>query len=54
MTLNSSAGIEEASQKFEKELKEKYEIESELVGVDLVDHLVVQKTDEVSLRARKI
>jgi len=46
-------GIKEAMQKFEKELKEKYEIESELVGVDLVDHLVVQKTDEVKSASTK-
>ena len=46
-------GVKEAMQKFEKELKEKYEIESELVGVDLVDHLVVQKTDEVKSASTK-
>jgi hypothetical protein len=39
-------GLKEASQKFEKDLKSKYEVESELVGVDLVDSIVLSKVDE--------
>ena len=39
-------GIKEGAEKIEKSVKEKYELESELVGVDLIDHLVVKKTEE--------
>lgn len=40
-------GIKEGATKVEDAVKEKYELESDLVGVDLIDHLVVKKVDEV-------
>jgi len=39
-------GLKEAATKFEKELKSKYDVESELVGVDLVDSIVLSKVEE--------
>lgn len=39
-------GLKEAATKLEKELKTKYEVESELVGVDLVDSIVLSKVEE--------
>lgn len=40
-------GLKEAATKLEKELKSKYEVESELVGVDLVDSIVLSRIEEV-------
>jgi len=42
-----SRGLKEATQKLEKEIKEKYEVESDLIGVDLIDHIIETKTEEV-------
>lgn len=46
-------GIKEGAQKIEKAIKEKYEVDSDLQGVDLVDHLVVTKTEEVKSASSK-
>jgi hypothetical protein len=46
-------GVKETMTKFEKELKEKYELESELTGVDLIDHLVVKKIEEAKTSSTK-
>ena len=46
-------GIKEGATKIEKDIREKYEIESELVGVDLVDHLLVAKVEEVKAAGTK-
>lgn len=46
-------GIKEGAVKIEKELKEKYELESDLVGVELVDHLLVTKTEEAKTSSTK-
>lgn len=40
-------GIKEGASKIEKELKDKYEIDSELEGSELVDFIVTQKVEEV-------
>ncbi len=39
-------GVKEGAQKIEREIKEKYNVESELVGIDLVDHIIVEKVSE--------
>jgi len=46
-TNQYNRGLKEASLKLEKELKEKYEVESDLIGVDLFDHIVETKLGEV-------
>jgi hypothetical protein len=46
-------GVKETMQKFERELKEKYELESELTGSDLIDHLVVKKIEEAKVTSTK-
>lgn len=46
-------GIKEGASKIEKELKEKYELESDLLGVDLIDHLVVTKVEEAKTSGTK-
>lgn len=40
-------GLKEGALKLEKELKEKYEVESELIGVELFDHIVETKLADV-------
>ncbi len=40
-------GLKEAATKLERELKEKHGIESELIGVELVDFILEQKVGEV-------
>jgi hypothetical protein len=48
-------GVKETMVEFEEELKEKYELDSELKlkGVDLIDHLVVKKIEEVKSAGTK-
>jgi hypothetical protein len=46
-------GVKETMAKFEKELKEKYEVDSELQGVDLIDHIVVEKVNEAKVAGTK-
>jgi len=45
-TSQYNRGLKEAATKLEKELKSKYEVESDLVGVDLVDSIVLSKVEE--------
>ena len=42
-----SRGLKEAAQKLEKEIKEKYEIDSDLIGVELFDHIIETKTADI-------
>jgi len=46
-------GIKEAAEKLERELKEKFELDSDLKGVDLIDHLVVSKVEEAKSAGTK-
>ena len=46
-------GIKEGASNIEKEVKEKYELDSDLLGVDLVDHLVVKKIEEAKAAGTK-
>lgn len=46
-------GVKEGASKIEKEIKEKYELDSDLLGVDLVDHLVVKKIEEAKAAGTK-
>ncbi len=39
-------GVKEGAQKIEKDIKEKYEVDSDLLGIDLVDHVIVSKIEE--------
>jgi len=45
-TSQYNRGLKEAATKFEKEIKTKYEVESDLVGVELVDSIVLSKVEE--------
>lgn len=47
-------GIKEGASKTEKEIKEKYEIDSDAVGVDLVDQLVLKKIEEATTGTKDI
>ena len=40
-------GLKEGATKLEKELKEKYEVESDLLGIELFDHVIETKVSEV-------
>ena len=46
-TQQLNRGIKEGASKIEKEIKEKYSVESELIGVELVDFVLASKTEEV-------
>jgi len=46
-TNQYNRGLKEGAQKLEKEIKEKYEVESELIGVELFDHVLSTKLEEV-------
>jgi hypothetical protein len=46
-------GVKEGASKIEKEVKEKYELDSDLLGVDLVDQLVVKKIEEAKAAGTK-
>ena len=41
-------GIKEGAQKIEKAIKDKYAIESDLIGIDLVDTIVLSKIEEAT------
>lgn len=47
-TAQYNRGIKEGAGKIEKELKEKYEVESDLIGVELVDQIVLKQTESVT------
>lgn len=40
-------GLEKGASKLEKTIKEKYKIDSDLIGTDLLDHLIEQQTSEL-------
>jgi len=42
-----SRGLKEAAQKMEKEIKEKFEVDSELIGVELIDQIIETKVSEI-------
>lgn len=46
-------GIKEKAEEIENALHEKYELDSELKGVDLIDHLVVKKIEEAKAAGTK-
>jgi hypothetical protein len=46
-------GIKEGAEKIEKAIKEKYELESDAVGIDLVDQLVVKQVETVKSSSTK-
>ena len=46
-------GIKEGAEKIENAVKEKYEFESDSVGVDLIDQIVVKKIEEAKLSGTK-
>ena len=46
-------GIKEGALKIENAVKEKYELESDLQGVELVDHLITKKIDETRTSSTK-
>jgi hypothetical protein len=46
-TNQYNRGLKEGAQKLEKELKEKYEIDSDLIGVELFDQIVETKVAEI-------
>ena len=47
-------GLKEGASKIEKEIKSKYEVESELQGVELVDSIVLSKVEEASKGSKDI
>jgi hypothetical protein len=47
-TAQYNRGIKEGAGKIEKELKEKYEVESDLIGVELVDQIVLKQTETIT------
>ena len=46
-TSQYNRGIKEGAEKIEKALREKYEVESDLIGVELVDHIVSAQVEAV-------
>ena len=46
-------GIKEGASKIENAIREKYELDSEAIGVDLVDQLVVKKVEEAKTAGTK-
>jgi hypothetical protein len=46
-------GIKEGASKIEKEIKDKYGVESDLIGMELVDSIVLKQTEEVSKAGAK-
>lgn len=47
------AGEKKSAQKFENHLKEKYGVESDLIGIDLIDHVFETKTAELQEKLTK-
>ena len=46
-TNQYNRGLKEGAQKLEKEIKEKYEIDSDLLGIELFDHVIETKVAEI-------
>ena len=47
-TAQYNRGIKEGAEKIEKAIKEKYEVESDLIGVELVDQIVLKQIEAVT------
>jgi hypothetical protein len=52
-TQQLNRGIKEGAGKIEKEIKEKYAVESDLIGVELVDLIVVKQAEEAKTAGTK-
>jgi hypothetical protein len=52
-TQQLNRGIKEGAGKIEKELKEKYKVESDLIGVELVESIVVGQVEEATKAGTK-
>jgi hypothetical protein len=52
-TQQLNRGIKEGASKIEKEIKDKYNIESDLIGVELVDSIVLKQAEEVAKTGNK-
>lgn len=52
-TSQYNRGIKEGAEKIEKSLREKYDVESDLIGVELVDHIVSQQVETVQKASPK-
>lgn len=47
-TNQFNRGLKQGAEKIEKEIKSKYEVESEAIGVELVDSIVLSKVEEAT------
>lgn len=47
-------GLKEGASKIEKAIKEKYELDSDLIGIELVDHLLETKTSEATQKYEEL
>jgi hypothetical protein len=52
-TQQLNRGIKEGAGKIEKEIKEKYNVESDLIGVELVNEVVLKQTEEATKAGTK-
>ena len=52
-TSQLNRGIKEGAEKVEKAIKEKYAVESDLIGVELVESIVAKQTEEASTASTK-
>lgn len=52
-TSQYNRGIKEGAGKIEKEIKEKYTVESDLIGVELVDTILVRQVEEATKAGNK-
>ncbi len=52
-TNQYNRGLKEGASKIEKEVKAKYELDSDLIGVELVDSIVLSKVEEATKGASK-
>jgi len=52
-TQQYNRGIKEGAGKIEKEIKEKYSVESDVIGVDLVDSIVSKQVEEATKAGTK-
>lgn len=53
-TNQYNRGLKEGAAKIEKEIKSKYEVESDLIGVELVDSIVLSKIEEAGKGTKDI
>lgn len=52
-TSQLNRGIKEGAEKVEKAIKEKYAVESDLIGVELVESIVAKQVEEISTASTK-